>query len=353
MSETAPHLRPVPLEPPRRHALPLANGPLCFAEVEVLVRGAAPEVLPAAAAETLHPGARAVMARLTAARPAIAGLSFDRPRIMGVVNVTPDSFSDGGCHDTTGAAIAHGLALAEQGADILDIGGESTRPGATTVPETQELDRVLPVIEGLAARGCTVPIAIDTRKAGVAEAALAAGARIVNDVSALTFDPSMAGIAARAEGVCLMHAQGDPETMQDDPRYGDVLLDVYTFLAERLAAAEAAGIARERVILDPGIGFGKTEAHNLALMQRLSLFHALGCPVLLGLSRKRFIGRISGVAEAGRRVAGSLAGALAGVAQGVQILRVHDVAETRQALSVWQAVTGAAEAPREMETLAP
>jgi len=325
-----PYFRPVPAAADRPQALPLGG--------EVLHRHARPRMLPAAAVGALHPGADAAMARMTAARPAIAGIVFDRARIMGVVNVTPDSFSDGGRLADAEAAIAHALALVAAGADILDIGGESTRPGAEPVAEAEERARVLPVIEGLIARGCAVPVSIDTRKAGVAAAALDAGAAIVNDVSALTHDGAMASVAAGAAGVCLMHALGDPRTMQDDPRYDDVLLDVHDFLAARVAAAEAAGIDRARIMVDPGIGFGKTLAHNLALIRRLSLFQTLGCPVLLGVSRKRFIGTLSGVAAAAERVAGSVAAGLAGLDQGAQVLRVHDVSETVQAVRVWRAI---------------
>ncbi|MGL6210937.1 MAG: dihydropteroate synthase, partial [Paracoccaceae bacterium] len=230
--------------------------------------------------------------------------------------------------------------LMAAGADILDIGGESTRPGAVEVAIDEEIARTAPVIAALRAGGLDCPISIDTRKAGVAKAALAAGAGIVNDVSAMGFDAGMSGaVAASAAPVILMHAQGDPATMQADPQYDDVLLDVFDFLAGRVAAAEAAGIPRDRIAVDPGIGFGKSLQHNLTLLNRLSLFHDLGLPVLLGASRKRFIGTIGAEAEAARRMPGSLAVALAGVAQGMQMIRVHDVAETRQALSLWQAVT--------------
>jgi dihydropteroate synthase len=229
--------------------------------------------------------------------------------------------------------------MALDGAALLDIGGESTRPGAAEVPVAEEIARTEPVIAAL--RGAGLPLSIDTRKAEVARAALAAGAAIVNDVSALTFDAGLAGVVAAA-GVplVLMHAQGTPATMQDAPVYDDVLLDVYDWLEARIAAAEAAGIARGRIVVDPGIGFGKTAAHNLALIRGLSLFHGLGCPLLLGASRKRFIGMISGEERADRRVAGSLAVALAGAAQGAQLLRVHDVAETRAALALARAISG-------------
>ena len=332
--------RPLPAAIDRPAALPLAGGPLGFAEIEVIARDARPGVIPVAAAEALYPEAGEIVARIAARRAPIAGIALDRPRIMGIVNTTPDSFSDGGRLEDPGAAVAHALALVDQGAEILDIGGESTRPGAAPVPETEERERVIPVIAGLVARGCPVPISIDTRKAGVAAAALEAGAVIVNDVSALTHDPDMASVAAGAEGVCLMHALGDPQTMQADPRYDDVVLDVCDFLEDRLAAAEAAGIDRARVLVDPGIGFGKTLAHNLALLRRLSLFHALGCAVLLGVSRKRFIGTLSGVERAADRVAGSVAAALAGLAHGAQMLRVHDVAATAEAVAVWRAIEG-------------
>ena len=330
-------LRPVGGDPP--HEFQLAGGWTGFSQLDVLSRDCAPQRLPAAALPEIWPETEATLARLTARRPDIAGMDWSRPRIMGIVNTTPDSFSNGGALPTAETAIQHGLALAAAGADLLDIGGESTRPGAEPVEVSQEIDRVLPVIERLVAAECPIPISIDTRKAAVAAAALAAGARIVNDVSAMTYDPDMVGVARRAEGVCLMHALGDPRTMQQDPRYDDVLLDVHDYLAERVEAAVAAGIDRARIIVDPGIGFGKTMAHNLCLIRGMGVFHGLGCVVLLGASRKSFIGRLSGQTIAARRAAGSVAAALAGVAAGVQMLRVHDVAETVQALGVWQAVS--------------
>jgi len=332
------YLRPLPCGLARPNVRPLAGGPFGFAEVEVLRRGDAPEILPADAAEVLYPEAAEMLELAVEPRPALAGLNLSRPRIIGVVNVTPDSFSDGGLLADTQAAVAHGLALAEAGADMLDVGGESSRPGAEPVPLETELERVMPVIEGLAAAGCPVPVSIDTRKAAVAEAALSAGAVLFNDVSALTYDQRSPAVAATAPAVCLMHAQGDPRTMQQNPHYGDVLLDVYDFLETRVAAAAAAAVPAARIAVDPGIGFGKNLGHNLALMRRLSLFHGLGCAVLLGVSRKRFIGVLSGVGEARARLAGSIAAGLSGVAHGVQLLRVHDVAETRQALDVWRAI---------------
>ena len=270
-------------------------------------------------------------------RPPIAGVTLDRPRVMGIVNVTPDSFSDGGRYLAPEAAIAHGLQLEQEGADILDIGGESTRPGAEPVSLEDECRRVLPVIEGLAKRAA-VPISVDTRNAEVMRRAADAGARIINDVSALTHDPDSLQVAA-ASGlpVVLMHAQGDPRTMQRNPTYADVVLDVYDALAARIAACEAAGIPRARLVVDPGIGFGKTLAHNLALLGALSIFHGLGCPMLLGASRKSFIKKLIGAASADRLPA-SLAAALQGIARGVQIVRVHDVGDTRQAIAVWQGI---------------
>lgn len=268
-----------------------------------------------------------------------AAMSQPRPpiRVMGVLNVTPDSFSDGGLHVAAEAAIAHGLMLAEEGADILDIGGESTRPGAAYVPVEEELRRVMPVIEGLRARTDKM-ISIDTRKGEVMRRAAAGGADILNDVSALTHDPDALAVAAESGlPVILMHAQGDPRTMNDNPQYSDVVLDVFDYLEGRILACEAAGIQRSRIIADPGIGFGKHLNHNVAVMASLALYHALGVPVLLGASRKKLIDHISDVPDPRDRVPGSLAAALVGAAQGVQIIRVHDVAATRQALNVWRA----------------
>lgn len=327
--------RPIALQDAARPkgALPLAGGWCWFDRVELLERGAPARIVPARDLPA------DVLDRLVAPRAPIARLTLDRPRLIGILNVTPDSFSDGGRYLAPQAALAQGCRLVAEGADVLDIGGESTRPGAALVPEDEEIARTAPVIAALRAGGMTAPISIDTRKAGVARAALVAGANAVNDVSALSFDPDLAGVVAGAGvPVILMHAGGPPATMQDDPRYDDVLLDVYDALAARVAVAEAAGIARGRIVIDPGIGFGKTVAHNLALVRGLSLFHGMGLPVMLGASRKRFIGTVGGDAEA--RTPGSIAVALAGVAQGVQMLRVHDVGATRQALALWQAVMG-------------
>jgi dihydropteroate synthase len=259
-----------------------------------------------------------------------------RPLVMGIVNVTPDSFSDGGRHAAAEQAIAHGLKLAAEGADILDVGGESTRPGSEGVDEGEELARVVPVVEGLAAAGHKV--SCDTRKAPVMRAALKAGAAIINDVSALQHDPqSMAAMAEADCPVVLMHAQGDPKTMQLSPSYADVALDVFDALEARIAACVAAGIARERLIADPGIGFGKSFRHNLDLLHQFTLFHGLGVALLMGLSRKGFVGALTGEKTAANRVNGSVGGALWSALNGAHILRVHDVKATVDALVVAQA----------------
>jgi dihydropteroate synthase len=257
-------------------------------------------------------------------------------QLMGVVNVTPDSFSDGGLFLDPEAAILHGEQLAEAGAEILDVGGESTRPGAEPVGVEEELRRVVPVIQGL--QGSR--ISVDTSKAAVAAAALDAGAEIVNDVTALRGDPEMAGLCAERDAiVVLMHMLGEPRTMQEDPRYEDVVADVKGFLAERLEAAVAAGIAEDRVWLDPGIGFGKTGAHNMELLRRLGELRELGRPLVIGTSRKSFIGKVDG-SPAERRLGGTIASSVLAAAEGADVLRVHDVAEMRQALTVAAAILG-------------
>jgi dihydropteroate synthase len=259
-------------------------------------------------------------------------------QLMGVVNVTPDSFSDGGLYLDPEAAVAHGHALAEAGAEILDVGGESTRPGAEAVSEGEELRRVVPVIRGL--RDFGGRISVDTSKAAVAEAALDAGAEIVNDVTALGGDPEMGVLCAERDAtVVLMHMLGDPRTMQDDPRYDDVVAEVKAFLAGRLEAATAAGIAEERVWLDPGIGFGKTGAHNMELLRRLGELRDLGRPLVVGTSRKSFIGRVDGSA-ADERLGGTIASSVIAAAEGSDVLRVHDVVEMRQALTVAETILG-------------
>ncbi len=322
--------------------LPLAGGPLRFNACQVARRDdAAPErvereTLPIPDLMRVR-GAEDWLAALSAPRPAVAGLDFAQPRIMGVLNVTPDSFSDGGDRLDPRKAVDDGLAMWEAGASILDVGGESTRPGSAPVPAEEELRRVLPVVEKLAAAGCRV--SIDTRNARTMRDAVAAGATLVNDVTALTGDPeSLAAVAELEVPAVLMHMQGTPQTMQKDPRYADAALDVFDYLKARVAACEAAGIARERLVLDPGVGFGKTVRHNLEIMSRLALFQALGCPVLLGVSRKSTIAKLSRDEPPKDRLPGSLAAALAGADRGVQILRVHDVAETAQALAVWRGI---------------
>lgn len=329
------YYRPIPMLDAARPAgaLALAGGWAWFDRVERLTRDGSQGVIPARDL----PGD--VLEALTAPRAALLGLTLDRPRLMGIVNVTPDSFSDGGAFFDAETAAAHARALTRDGADILDIGGESTRPGSDTVAADEEIARALPVIEALG-RG-PAPVSVDTRKSRVARAALDAGAAMLNDVSALTHDPAMAAVAVSADvPICLMHAQGEPKAMQVNPTYDDVLFDVYDHLAGRRDAALAAGIPRERIVLDPGIGFGKTLDHNLRLLRNLGLFHGLGCPILLGASRKRFIGTLAEEPDAQARGPGSIAVALAAVAQGVQIVRVHDMKATKQALILQGAVTG-------------
>ena len=264
-----------------------------------------------------------------------------RFRIMGVVNVTPDSFSDGGQYLDAAAAIAHGIELEAEGADILDIGGESTRPGAASVPEDEELRRVIGVIEGLIAAGCEAQLSIDTSKSGVAARALAAGATLVNDVTALRGDPDIAAVVAEAKAdCCLMHMLGTPRTMQDDPRYDDVVADVKAFLEERMGFAVAHGIAEERIMLDPGIGFGKTVEHNLEIVRRLGELVELGRPVVIGTSRKSFLGKITG-REVDDRIAATVATNVLAYERGARVFRVHDVGPVRDALTVTAATVSA------------
>ena len=260
---------------------------------------------------------------------------LSRPLVMGIVNVTPDSFSDGGQHFQRDAALAHAHQLIAEGADIIDIGGESTRPGAQPIGVQEELDRVLPIIEGL--RGAPVPISIDTCKPQVMQAAIAADVQMVNDINALQDAAAMNAVATGNVAVCLMHKQGNPQTMQTQPQYQNVVAEVGEFLRERIDAAEAAGIRREHIVIDPGFGFGKTLAHNLDLLRRLDKLRELGVPVLAGLSRKSMLGALTG-REAGDRVAASVAAALIAVQNGASIVRVHDVRETVDALKIWNAV---------------
>jgi dihydropteroate synthase len=315
---------------------------LAFAAAALIVRdGRAVDrtIVPAGDPRIAEDVPSALRARLCSPIPPLRGLGLDTPRLVGIINVTSDSFYDGGRHLAPEAAIAHALRLVAEGADILDIGGESTRPGAEDVAAEDELARVLPVIEGLRGRTRAL-LSVDTRSALVMRRAAAAGVDILNDVSALRHDrASLAAAAETGLPIVLIHSRGPPRTMQNNPRYADVVLDVYDALEKRILACEAAGIPRARLIVDPGIGFGKTLAHNLALLASLSILHGLGCAVMLGASRKSFIGALCG-APAPERLPGSLAAALAAAAQGVELVRVHDVAATRQALSVWQGMRG-------------
>lgn len=312
-------------------ALPLAGGWAWFDRIEVLTRSGTQHILAADAPAD-------VIERLTAPRPSIAGLPMDRPTIMGILNVTPDSFSDGGEYDAPEQALAHARQMVADGADLIDVGGESTRPAAEWVAVADEIARVEPVITRIRA-DMPVPISIDTRKEPVARAAVSAGADIVNDVSGFTFDGALAGYCAQQNlPVMVMHTQGTPQTMHLAPRYDNVLLDVYDFLEERVEHLTSLGIPRRQIVLDPGIGFGKDLEQNLLILNRLSLFHALGCVILLGVSRKRFIGTIGNAPDPRDRAAGSVSVGLRAVMDGVQMLRVHDVAETRSALDLWIAV---------------
>ncbi len=323
-------------EVPTPASFPLAGGLCWFDTVVVHSREAGVRRMPAGDMP------KAALARLTSARAPIAGLDMATPKIMGILNVTPDSFSDGGRFDQEDAAIAHARAMQSEGAHIIDIGGESTRPGATEVAVSDEIARTAPVIKAIRAQS-DVPISIDTRKGPVGSEAVASGATLINDVAAFTFDPSLAAVAAEADvPVCIMHAQGAPDTMQQDPNYDDVLLDIYDFLEDRVAAAVAAGIPRDQIVVDPGIGFGKTLEHNLSILRGIAIFHGLGSPILLGASRKRFIGTIGGGEDATDRLGGSVAVALFGARKGVQILRVHDIFATKQALDLEWAIGGAA-----------
>jgi dihydropteroate synthase len=273
---------------------------------------------------------------ITRTRGMFGGVALNATRIMGIVNVTPDSFSDGGEHSEAALAIAHGLKLAEQGADILDVGGESTRPGSDPVLIEQERHRIMPVLAELAKEHV---VSVDTRKVILMQEALEQGAAIINDVSALGYDRDSASALAKANApVILMHAQGEPRTMQLAPKYHDVVLDVYDWLAERIDFAVAAGIPKSRICIDPGIGFGKTIQHNLELLRQQTIFHGLGVGVLVGLSRKNMVGVLTGEKTAAKRVSGSVGGALQAALMGAHILRVHDVLETVQALAVFNAV---------------
>lgn len=329
---------------------PIAGGSVVFTSCVVLLRDGdqivetvAPfaEVLDWAAGEgeAVADHVSRLIHRIGGKRGKFAGLALDRPVVMGILNVTPDSFSDGGEAFDTAAAIARGREMLAAGADVIDVGGESTRPGAQPVAPEKEMRRVLPVVRALAGHGV---VSIDTRHAVTMAAAVEAGAAIINDITALAGDPAALPLAALSgAAVILMHMQGEPRSMQHAPAYDFAALDVYDSLAERAAACREAGIAAERICLDPGIGFGKTLEHNLQILSRLGLYHGLGAPLLLGASRKSFVARIAGDSEPRQRLPGSLAAALAALDHGVQILRVHDVAETRQAVAVWQAIRAA------------
>lgn len=272
-------------------------------------------------------------------------LRLDRPRVVGILNVTPDSFSDGGAYANIDAAVAHGLAMAEQGADMLDVGGESTRPGAADVSPDEELRRVIPVIEQLVSR-TTLPIAIDTSKPEVMRAAVAAGAGMINDVYALRREGALDAAVELGVPVCLMHMQGEPRSMQDEPHYDDVVGEVHRFLTDRLFACELAGMDRRKVMVDPGFGFGKNLEHNLALLRALERFVDLGSGVYTGLSRKAMIGTLTARDIPAERAAGSVAAALIAVQRGARMVRVHDVMATVDALAVWHGVHAGDEAPR-------
>jgi dihydropteroate synthase len=348
------YLRPVGLLPREAWAtgaaVPLAGGAFSFAQAQLIVRrprGAGILRAYAPLSEIMAWGYERgaeiagrldkLLGALTRARPPFAGVSLDRPRIMGVVNVTPDSFSDGGRFLETEAAVRHGRALAAAGAEILDVGGESTRPGAVEVDDEEEIARVVPVIRALAADGLCV--SVDTRHGAVMRAATDAGAAIINDISGLTGSKDSLAVAAGSKAaVVLMHMQGEPGGMQNDPVYEDAALDVFDWLEARVATCLAAGISLERLAADPGVGFGKTVAHNADLLRHTALYHGLGCAVLYGVSRKTFIGKLSAGEPPTARLPGSLAAGLEALNQGAQILRVHDAAETAQARAVWEAM---------------
>ena len=327
----------------------LGGGSLVFTACEAFLHGAAAVTIAGAPLDTLcawaaaegRPAAEvvpALLARLAAPPPPFAAIPLDRPRIVGIVNTDPDSFHADSTFADAAGAIDHGTALAAAGADIVDVGGESSRPGAAPTSEAAELARVVPVVRGLASAG--IVVSVDTRRAAVMRQAIAVGARIVNDITALAGEAdALALVADSGASVVLMHMQGTPDTMQDDPRYAHAPYEIYRALEARVAACEAAGIPRERIAVDPGIGFGKTLAHNLQIIDAFALFHGLGCAVMAGASRKSFIGRLAPGGGAGDRLAGSIAATLLAAGQGVQLHRVHDVAETRQALAVWSATT--------------
>jgi len=332
----------------------LAGGLNWLASVELIVvegnERTASELVPVEGVENRFDNDMAAQWQaLTAPRPGLRlgerTVRLDQPQVMGIVNATPDSFSDGGQFANAAEAAEAGARMASEGAAIIDVGGESTRPGARSIWVGDEIERIVPVIRQHSAGGAAV--SVDTRKADVMTPAVEAGARMINDVSALTYDARSGEVAAAANvPIVLMHHRGAPEVMQDDPRYDDVIVEVYLWLEERIAAALDAGVARENILVDPGFGFGKNVGHNLELMNGLALFHSLGCPLVIGASRKRTIGALSGEAPVERRVAGSIAFAMKAAEQGAQLIRVHDVFETVQALKVWRGLRDQALTPR-------
>lgn len=316
-------------------AFPLAGGPVAFSQIETLsAAGTGIEGDYTAAADHA-----AAVSALSAPPAPFAGIDVARPVVMGVVNVTPDSFSDGGDFSDPARAIDQALKLAADGAAMIDIGGESTRPGADPMPVGDEIARVVPVIEAAVAEGITV--SVDTRRSAVMRAAIDAGARIVNDISALTGDADAPGVIAASDAsVVLMHMQGRPETMQQAPSYRLASYDIFDWLNGRIDACAAAGIPRHRIAVDPGIGFGKTDDHNMEVLHRAGAFHGTGCAVVIGVSRKSFIGRIAGVDDPKDRLPGTIAATMLALSRGVQIHRVHDVAAAVQAIAIWDAHTG-------------
>ena len=303
-----------------------------FTHAEKLTRHSEPEIV---LAKNIP---RDIFHNITKKRAKICGLSFDIPRVMGILNVTPDSFSDGGRYSTLETATEHGISMVSAGADIIDIGGESTRPGALEVDTSEEISRVIPVIEKLA-NIIAVPISADTRKSEVAKMAIASGAAMVNDISGLKFDSKMGDFCIESDvPVCIMHSQGIPETMQNEPKYIDVCLDIYDFLSQQIENLVNSGMQRKAIIVDPGIGFGKSLMHNLSLLRKISLFHGLGVPILIGVSKKKFIKTLAGLNENEDRMSGSISVALYARSQGVHIFRVHNVKETVQAMKLWHSV---------------
>jgi dihydropteroate synthase len=329
------YYRPIPRVDPWKNSqsFAIAAGGIWFDQVEVLGRGREPYVVPASAIpeERIH--------EIISSRGGLMGISIDKPILMGILNATPDSFSDGGVFETTDAALKQIKNMRVQGAQIIDVGGESTKPGAVAVSQELECKRIKSIFEEIEEKKPNVSFSIDTRKSGVADIALGLGAGMVNDVSAMGYDGEMSSVIVKYKAhICLMHSNGDPETMQIAPYYDNVLLDVYDSLSLRIVEAEKAGIPKSRIVIDPGIGFGKNIDHNLALLKRLSLFHSLGCKVLLGASRKKFIGLIGQEKIPSKRALGSVAVGLEALRQGVQVLRVHDIAEHHQAVALWSAM---------------